>query len=260
MSSSSSISSLVDRTVILTLDSKTEDQAAILSHLRESGFDKDKVHLYKVRGTKKTINNGGDDPPLIDILTHSLTDETSENIFHNHIGMIQWAYDNNLSRVLFLEDDARFDHIREDVVRRIKTWMDENKWDIFYMGYCPWPLVFMYPVAVNVVRIPSPYLSHSYILNRSGMKKILDSLSDTGTPDIHIDKHIARMTDLKKIGIYPSICFQSKGPALYDTASRKMRLPVSFKTMCRFLETVAVMWPIIIAVLVIVFLYRLWKK
>lgn len=236
-------------TVVLTLESKRDD--AILSHLYENGFGK--ITLYKVPAARKESNDGGGGN-LIDILTYSLTDETSDNIFLNHVGMIRWAYDNHFSRVLFLEDDARFDPVRGDVVKRLEKWMDANEWDIFYLGYCPWPLVFMYPVAVNVVRIPSPYLTHSYILSRAGMKKILDSIS-ASTPSIHIDKHISRITGLKKIGIYPSVCYQSKDPALYDVARSKMRLPMSFRTMCRFLEVLAIMWPVIIAVMLAVFLY-----
>jgi hypothetical protein len=209
------------------------------------GLDKDRIFFLIIPDQGRKTHNVSSSAGLMDIITHNVMDETSLDISNNHMIMIRWAYENGYNRVLFLEDDAVFETTDESIIRRLGAWMDTHEWDIFYMGYCPWPIVISVPVAINIVRIISPYTSHSYILNRTGMVKIL---ANPPRNKIHIDKHFAIIPNLIKMGIYPSICFQSKNPALYDEAVKRLRLPLSFRMMSKTLEITAIMWPICLIV------------
>jgi len=240
-------------TMILSLESSTENHVDIKRHFSEMGIE-DYI-LYKVKGChEKKVNNGGVDEntSLLDIFTHSMVDDTSHDIYKNHMSMIRKAYHKGLERVLFMEEDARFEkHSSRDQVVKIKSWLDENPeaWDIFYLGSCPWPVIISFPVAVNIVSIPSPHLGHSYILNRRGMKKILDrDLLDSiiDLPIMHVDKLFASMTNLEKKGTYPSICFQQKSPALFEEAKKKMYIPMEFNQVNKIIETIAILWPLCI--------------
>jgi len=240
-------------TMVLTLESSIENHADIEQHFLEMGIED--YSLYKVPGCNhKTKNTGGVDEntSLFDVFAHSMVDDTSHDIYKNHMSMIRKAYHRGLERVLFMEEDARFEkHSSRDQIVKIKSWLDENPkaWDIFYLGSCPWPVIVSFPVAVNIVSIPSPYLCHSYILNRRGMKKILDrDLLDSiiNLPIIHVDKLFASMTNLEKKGTYPSICFQQKSPALFEEAKKKMYLPMEFNQVNKIIETIAILWPLCI--------------
>lgn len=252
------LSSIVDCTLVLTLASRKDRHRTIFHHLKDD-LGMENVYLYTVEGNrKKQQNNGGDRTiGLMEILTHSATDETSNDIFKNHIAMIRWAYERGYQRVLFLEEDARFDSIDEAMIRRAGAWMDHNEWDIFYVGYCTWPIVAAFPVAINIVRLPSPYLCHAYIMNRTGMEKILNY---PASKDMHIDKFLATMPNLIKVGIYPSICFQENEPALYEEAKKKLHIPLSFRTMSRTLEMVAVLWPIVFIFILCFYLILRYKR
>ena len=134
--------------------------------------------------------------------------------------------------------------------------MDENPemWDIFYLGSCPWPVILSFPVAFNIVSIPSPHLGHSYILNRRGMKKILDRhLLDSfiNIPIMHVDKLFATMPNLNKKGTYPSICFQQKSPTLFKEAQKKLYIPLEFNQINKILETIAITWPILLFLIIL---------
>jgi len=251
-----SLSSLSDKTIVLALANSTCD--ALRKNLMENGIVD--PMFYRVRGNAKKRNNGGvtKDTTLMEILAHNKADETSLDIYHNHIGMIRHAYQAGYERALFMEEDARFENDMDaSQVARVIAWIRENQeWDIFYLGYCPWPVVVSFPISTNIVDIPSPYLGHCYLLSRRGMKKILDYHPIRQKKICHIDKVLANIPGLVKRGTYPALCFQEKEPALYREAQKKLYLPLSFRRLCKIMETVALLWPILFVLLLVYYVTK----
>lgn len=251
----------IDQVMVLTLESKTQVHKDIETHLSAFGLI---PTFFKVKGVFNKKNNGQGKLSLSQILSHETPDEVSKDIYENHIEMIRKAYNKGWDRVLFLEDDARFEpSIDKKQIVNIQNFLKTKEWDIFYLGYCPWPYIISFPLSPNIVRIPSPLLAHSYILSRSGMKKVLDYHQSVVLPSkkpIHFDKMLAELTDCVKVGTYPTICFQKDEPALFKEAQEKLAIPFSFKAINKCLEHFALLWPILVLLLLIFWAVRKFKQ
>ena len=108
--------------------------------------------------------------------------------------------------MLIFEDDARFNiPINKKRISKVFRWLktNENKWDIFYFGYAPWPVIFSRIESDSIVQLYHPLLSHSYIINRRGMRKILKMKYNNINYDVFLAK-----SNLKKYGMFPAICYQ----------------------------------------------------
>ena len=251
----------IHKVMVLTLESRRQEQEDIQTHLKKWGMI---PTFYKVKGVDSKTNNGKGSLSVSQIFRHNAPDEVSMDIYMNHIAMIQEAYKKGQDRVLFMEEDARFeDWIDGSQIENIKTFLLTKEWDIFYLGYCPWPYIISFPISPNVVRIPSPLLAHAYILSRTGMEKILqyhETIVKHSSQYFHIDKVLSEIPDTLKMGTYPSICYQKNDPGLYQEAKQKMYLPFHFKTVCRFLEHFALLWPILTVLICIYLLVRYYMK
>lgn len=251
----------INEVMVLTLESKLKEHQEIKQHLKKYGMD---PVLYKVTGISTKKNNGKGTLSMSQILSHNAPDEVSMDIYKNHIMMIQEAYSKGYDRVLFLEDDARFEDKLDPIqIQNIKYVLKNKEWDIFYLGYCPWPYVISFPVSPNIVRIPSPLLAHAYILSRSGMEKILEHHNSTVLPskqNVHMDKVLSEIKGFYKLGTYPSICYQKNDPGLFKEAKNKMKLPFGFKKVCKFLEHFALLWPILVLLIVIFLIVRYYFR
>lgn len=243
----------IQQTKVLILESRKAEEKEIQGHLLPYNIV---PQFYRVKGVQNKLNNGKGELSVSQIMAHNAPDEISNDIYLNHIGMIQEAYNQGLDRVLFLEEDARFEvSIDKTQLKNIQEFLKKQDWDIFYLGYCPWPYVITFPVSQNIVRIPSPLLAHAYILSRSGMEKVLQYHETKVLPTkqfCHFDKVLTEIS-MKKMGTYPSICFQKKDPGLFKEVKKTMKLPFHFRAVCRFLEHLALLWPILM-VLVVAFL------
>lgn len=176
-------------------------------------------------------------------------DETCQNIAQNHIKMIQNAYDLGNQAALFFEDDAEFIlPLPKKKIENAIKWLSSNmkEWDIFYFGYCQYPIPFSIFKTKDIVSVTRPLGFHCYALNRSGMEKIMSM----GTND-HIDLAVSRNPDIKKLALFPSISFQSVDPAIF----REMYLPVGFSSVSVCMEFVSVLMPLF---LLLVALYVIW--
>lgn len=250
----------IQQTKVLILESRKRDEKEIQDHLSCYNIVPE---FFRVKGVQNKQNNGKGELSVSQIMAHNAPDEISNDIYLNHIGMIRDAYEQGLDRVLFLEEDARFEaSIDKNQLKNIKHFLKTKEWDIFYLGYCPWPYVISFPVSQNIVRIPSPLLAHAYILSRTGMEKILQYHETHILPKqkyFHFDKVLAEIS-MTKMGTYPSICFQKKDPGLFKEVKKTMKLPFHFKTLCRFLEHLALLWPILILLILIFLLVRKWSR
>lgn len=242
--------------LICILTTTTSDYGKELEeHLRmEMGIEEEKIKVFSfVPHPRKETNDGPSTSTLLQILTHTAIDDTALMITQNHLYILEWLWNQNIDRALILEDDARFhDLMKSDIYKEIEQWLHTNTWDIFYFGYCPWPIPCSILVHKHVVRLWSPYTAHAYMIRRSGIQKIMDYVKqDPSHGNNHFDKILTQVPGLHKYGIFPSICFQKKDPALYTRASKILHLPIPFQVMSRSLEIFSVVMPILIMFLII---------
>lgn len=120
--------------------------------------------------------------------------------FESHINIITEAYNNNKNNILIFEDDIiptetyNIKHIKNAI-----NFMKNNYWDIFYLGYFPINnlqdgdnnlnnrlFINSKRISSNIVKY-NPYATHSYCLNRIGMKIILNNYKNFIEKNIHVD-------------------------------------------------------------------------
>jgi hypothetical protein len=235
----------IEAIFILTTDRSVERVDRIRAHLKDIGMKQSEIVTFHASATG-TTNDGADvSGNLLDIMSLRITDKVTNEIAKNHLSLVRKAYDAGHKNVLILEDDAVFTTpIPTEKITRIKEWLANHTYDIFYFGYCPWPIPISFIMAQDVVSIVSPYCAHAYLLSRSGMEKVLAYTKEHGTADIHYDKLLATIPNFAKFGAFPTLCFQEDGPALYKRAIHPLQIP--FKYTSQSLEYLSVIIPMII--------------
>ncbi len=230
----------------------------ISKNLKEAGIEK--FEIIDFEPASKTKNDSeGVSCTLGDIFAHSVCDNTCLNIAENHFKLIQRAKDNNLENVVIFEDDALFDlPINFNKIKEVTAWLSSNDWDIFYFGYCPWPLPFSVIKNKNIVKLYNPLCLHCYALSAKGINKILDAKKNF--KDMHVDKFIGCNVNLNKYGIFPAISFQSDDPALFVRAQKSLPIKVSFRSISKILEIISIFMPIVLITIIIFILYKIKKK
>jgi hypothetical protein len=250
------LNNFIDIAYILKLKKNPMDsiQTNIISKVK-------KYYIYEVDGIKMN-NEGNIDISLFTIMTHNHINAVSLDITKNFINMIKHAYLNNYSNVLFLEEDAEFDNIDSSKIEKVESWLSQNysKWDIFYLGYCNWPYMTSFMINPNIVKVSCPLLAHSFILNKSGMEKILN-YTEYGQKNMnhHFDKILgSKINSLRKFAIFPMISFQHKNPALLQKALDKMNINLSMKSICKCNEIISILFPLILIIIFVFYIIKLF--
>jgi len=246
---------------ILTLKDKNHD----VLRKRYDALFPSRYTLFEVDGTIKSANGGEIGSSLWRIIQHNEADATALDITKNHTSMIREAHSQGLEQVLFLEDDALFEPLDPGKEKRLQAWMARNasKWDIFFMGYCPWPVLATMMVARDVVRVYTPVCAHAYVLNRGGMEKMLMYLEDPDHRRHHFDKIFNLIPRFRKYAAFPMISFQEIGPALYTKAVDQIGVRVSFTTLCRTLEWVSLLIPMLVLGVLVAVSFKIkndWRR
>jgi GR25 family glycosyltransferase involved in LPS biosynthesis len=242
----------IDKVYIITLSTSTQRQDELRIHLQEIGLHNYEFIVFDPISSY-TKNDAKDiECSIMNIFSLTVVDKISNNITHNHLKVVEKAYQNNFNRVLILEDDARFMvPIDETKITSASTWIERNYCDMFYFGYCVWPLPVSIFVTPHIVKIPTPYCAHCYLLTRPGMQKILKYIEhmDKNNMNIHVDKLYTVIPGLYKYGIFPNLCFQSEDPGLYKRALKKIlpnELYVPFNYTVRTFDYISVVVPIVV--------------
>lgn len=242
--------SCVDMVYVLKLDKNNEKE--MRNHLEEVGIKR--FQFYSVPGCVSDKNEGDMKLSLLDIMSHNPTNAIAQDITQNHVDMIKKAYMDGYTRVLFLEEDARL----EKEAFEIKKWQPVSewiqncpKWDIFYLGYCNWPLVMSFLITTRIVKVWDPLLAHAYILNKRGMEKILN-FTENGVKnmEMHIDKMYTRIPNFQKYACLPMVAFQNKDPALHTKACDHLNIRLSIKSLCWWNQYISVAIPILILIFI----------
>jgi len=212
--------------------------------------------IREFKSAKKIINDGGQNVGTIyDIYKHNICDETCQNIATNHLKLIKEAYEKNWDNILILEDDALFDNISPKRLFNVISWLTRNPWDMFYFGYCPWPILATIPINQNIVKVFSPYCAHCYDINKSGIRKLMNNLKNYNKE--HIDYWYTKQKNILKYAIFPAINFQSEDPALFRKATKKIGINISFKSVSKLLEILSIIIPIFIVFFIIFMFYMI---
>ena len=159
-----------DQIILMTIPTSQRVPLA-REQLAKIGIDNYKVKTFTP--AQKKINNGTDNITLLQILKHEVCDETCQNIAHNHFSIIEQAYKDNVQNLLIMEDDITFEHITDDRLYKTISWLSNNNWDIFYFGYCPWPILCSIPINLQIVKVFTPLTTVCYALNRQSIEKII---------------------------------------------------------------------------------------
>ena len=210
----------------------------------KQSFNQSQYKIYqfpKIRpGTGS--NHGGDEYTLWNVLTkcHN-ADPVSVDISKSHLKVIQDAYTRGCETLIVFEDDARFTQPLDlHKLIRIRKWLRKNMndWDIFYYG------CFVHPPLLNTNVTPDidftlfPMGSHAYVINRSGMLKVLAKAKQITQDHIPIDSFYRNNFDFRKYMAYPSLNNQITPPAMYTKTARKLGVNhlITFEQCCLLFE------------------------
>lgn len=190
----------------------------IKKHLHSIGMHDVQIIEFPKAGNRNVDHTDLSETKLMNIIKHNpdVLGDVAKSLTHHHMYLIQKAYYTNINSVILLEDDAQFDQILiKKKLPSIVKWLKKEKWHIFNFGTLsifPAKIPIHNGVALGI----KPLLSHSYALSRTGMRRILDYW-ENGGKIMHVDKLLT--TVFKKYHVaYPSICFQTEKPALFQQA------------------------------------------
>lgn len=108
----------------------------------------------------------------------------------SHIGVIKKAKEKNLKRILILEDDIEFHPNTNNYLHSIDRFMNENKFDLFYLGgnVCLCNYRDMTNVANNIVKIKGILTTHAYIISSDAYDILINIFNN---PSLKLTKHTA---------------------------------------------------------------------
>jgi hypothetical protein len=244
---------------IHVLKLRKNDKIELENQLNEK-FPGTRINFLEVDGQTVNKNEGSIHLSFCQIVNQNYVDEVALDITRNHIEMIKQAYASEAKCVMFMEEDSRIENVSAKKCASVNNWLANSpKWDIFYLGYCNYPMPVSFLVTTNIVKLWNPLAAHCYILNKRGMEKILN-YTEYGNKNmkIHVDKMYTKIPFLAKYGMFPMIAFQNKDPALFVKACDKLNLNLSMRTACKYNEYVSILLPILFIVLLGYFLMKLF--
>lgn len=137
----------------------------------------------------------------------------------SHIYCINWAKKNNLSNILIIEDDVKFD---TKMINNIKPINIPKNWDMIYFGYNG---NFGSRIDDNLIKLYSGFTTHCYLIRNTLFDYVLKNIDVDWNKNLTpvgfetkkslelkaIDVFYAKMVHLKRkktYGIYPMVAFQ----------------------------------------------------
>ena len=237
-----------DKWYIITLENR--DTTDIVNNLKNVGITKYEPLFYKPIDVKNTIND-----------SYSCKNNVCENLFINTYLTLKKAYDNNLNNVVILEDDSRFElPINKKKISHILNWMNNNEWDLFYLGHLPLIPLNIFKTKY-IVKPSKPLLTHSIIFSKTGIYKVLHAMEYVllykRERIFHIDFFYNRIPDLKKYAVFPSICNQNKCPSFCE---KNLKFGKNYNQVFYIIELLCVIFPIIIIIIILFLLIKFIKK
>ena len=227
----------------------------------QQNFPKEKLIFWMEEGVKKNKNDGVLDTSLDSILNFNICDPVSKDIFFNHVKIFRNAMKQNYQTIMILEDDAIFPNFNSNKWDKVQEDLTKNdkQWDICYLGYAQWPIVWSTFITLNIIKLYSPLTTHAYIIDKNGIQKFLNFYQQNPTlqDKMHIDKALHKTPGMKKTGVFPMMAYQSTSPALFTKALDKMNISIKFSTFCQWNEWICICIPIFILLSICVIIFFL---
>jgi hypothetical protein len=115
-----------DKWYIITINNKNDER--ITNNLRS--IDVSNFEILRYEPAKK-IDNVNKNSSLLQLFSHNSWDETSENIYQNHLSTIERGILENRKNIVILEDDAEI-ILKPNKLKKLVKWLDNNEWDISF--------------------------------------------------------------------------------------------------------------------------------
>jgi len=257
----------VDYVYILCLEGETVRHEDITRHLLSVGFQSSQIVLFIRPGKRRDNDVGNRVIRLFDVIFRysSLINEVTRKIAMDHFFMIEEALNKcenkPFARILFLEDDARFDNFCWNTIHSIRQFVRcvHYRWDQILLGYCP--LSCSYFLTPHIIHVGNTRLRHASILSMEGMQKMIDFKNkEFGRCPCPFDIVGNRILHFRKLAVFPMMCFQKEEPALYRRIAHNLCYPLPFSEICRCLEMLCLCCPVWFPMVIILFGIILYQK
>jgi hypothetical protein len=143
-------------------------------------------------------------------LVDKLLESPIYGCYKSHMEVIKLAHNLNLNRILIFEDDAYFINHPKWLLKKIKYFLNNNEWDIFYLGGLQYYKYNNY----NKYIVEGEWIfAHSYILNKNSINFINNHNEILPKNFSFPDFFYTILYQLRKFGLKYSICFQTNSPS-----------------------------------------------
>ena len=244
--------SIFDSIEVITVPESTR-MAGLIENLEAAQFNMKDVNINTFERVKTNTKKNYSMFTVPFIKTDCCCDDVCKDTGRHHIDIIKKAYANPLKkRILIFEDDARFNMpFNFKKIKKVLNWLEKNdQCEILYFGSLPF---LSYPVNSYILKTHKPYLIHCYCLNRSGIKKILDTVDcEKGCV---MDVQFSNIPGLEKYSVYPSINNQ-ESPG--DYSKSKLSKYIKFNRVTFFVDNSFYIY-IVIFFIIILLVYISFK-
>ena len=170
-------------------------------------------------------------------------EDTKRGCFLSHQSAIRDGFEMGFERILILEDDAYFINslnVLRTSLQEVVSWIERNRYnddylDIFFLGHLP--ILPLRPIDKNsrIVKSDGSRYTHSYIMTRVGMEKLLK----TEYGGKHYDYYTGQFPN--NYALYPMISYQDDVASVNDYHKlyklfSGVRNKISCRRLCRVAE------------------------
>jgi len=245
---------MIDEIIILKLESNK--LSSKLKEQLKKNFPNIEPKIFQVKGVLTGKNDGYLTQSFFSILCHNTYDNVALDITKNHLKMIESVKDKK--NVLFLEEDSIFNDNFEIYWKNICNYYKYKiDYDIFYLGYCNWPILLSFFITKNIIKPYSPLLAHAYILSNSGIQKVLNYAEKNSS--IHIDKMFTKIPNFNKFASNPILTYQNKNPALMTKALDYLNISISNTNFLNSFHYISIIMSFIITFIFIYIIFNILK-
>lgn len=177
---------IADCAYVINLDHRSDRWARMQDNLQSAGLEAERFAAISIRDL------AANPPPqaLEDFLLrvdgpgptfkHKL--QATWACMHSHLAVISRARECGKASVLILEDDCEFESYTKVVLRRVAAQLDDQQWDLLYLGGTLKKGSLRKRVSSNLRAVDRVRLAHAYVVSASLYQRILAEAPACGLP------------------------------------------------------------------------------